>query len=95
MSVARCRHCKRDFYRYPTSFPRPPAGYCSMPCFDARGKKAQVPRELDPEEPRAVLEDIRAHLKDQHQTADITAWFECGLCDALQERYSTALRSVA
>lgn len=92
--IAKCSGCKRQYWSYRPNFPMPPAGYCSLKCYEERDRKTHTARELDPEAPASVLEDLRGHLLDEHGTTDITAWFECAECERLNARYAAALAGV-
>lgn len=49
--------------------------------------------ELAPEQPLAVVAELREHLTTIHDTADLTVWFpECRRCEVLQERLTYAVR---
>jgi hypothetical protein len=90
MSVRACSHCRREYWAYPGHWP---AGYCSTPCFNDRGRRVTESGELAPEQPLSVVAELREHLTTMHATADLTAWFpHCRRCEALQERLTYAVR---
>ncbi len=95
MSVFICRACKNTAAQIgKRTFPFPPAGYCSWPCWQDRERRVKHSKPLDPEDPAAVLADMREHLHEVHQSTDITAWFQCAECERLSGRYAAALQEI-
>src|SRR5271165_4975648 len=84
MSVQICP-CKRPYWRYRKDFP--PAGYCSVFCFENRKKKRREP----PPEPQKVLSLMYEHRRDAHHSFSILEWFNCERCDELEQQYAESL----
>lgn len=87
MSTPRCPVCHNAYWRYRADFP--PRGYCSIACWQQRHRKLAKP--APPENPEAVIQEFREHWLEQHQTKDLTAWFDCDTCERYEERYAVSM----
>lgn len=85
MSTPRCRTCTRNYWRF--SKGHPPAGYCSLLCYDTRKKKR--PKTIQ-EAPTDIVEAMRWHFQNTHNSTDLTEWFECEVCERFEERMARA-----
>ncbi len=84
--IASCRHCHEYYWRY--SRAHPPQGFCSVPCYLAGRTRPDLSQA--PPRPEVVLARLRKHLLWEHDTLDLTVWFDCAECDALDELQNTA-----
>jgi hypothetical protein len=86
--VIRCGHCRAYYVRYRRA--HPPAGYCSVGCFENRRRK-----KIKPPPAGFLLSLMRQHRKDAHGTNDLTQWFNCPECERIEARYAAALHDAA
>jgi hypothetical protein len=89
--ICQC-HCGRVYWKYSGA---QPAGFCSWRCWWDRDKRARPARELNPEEPHQVLDEIREHNYQQHHVISVTYQAPgCEACEHLEARYAEALHNV-
>lgn len=86
MPISQCRHCDKAYWRWRKD--HPPRGFCSTLCRDQQATGTPPDREDTPE---TCIWRIRQHLHAYHDDTGMITWYDCDVCEELEEKYAASL----